>query len=213
MYDIPEVKRMNNMKTGQMIRQLRKQQNLTQAQLAEILHVSNKTVSKWELGRGYPDLSLYLQLSEILKVDIAALMSGNMAEKCTDSGNLRKLSFYICPSCGNLITSTTETAVSCCGKILSAAVRKRAEDDITVELIDREYHFSSNHEMTREHYISFFALVSSDQLLLKKLYPEWDVDLHLPYIPGAFLVWHCSRHGLFYQPLPQYKQKLHSRAQ
>lgn len=197
---------MDYQKIGLMIRKLRTEKSLTQAELAEILHVSNKTVSKWECGSGCPEVSMFPALSKVLDVDFAALFTGETAEKAADSGNLRKLQFYICPNCGNLMTSTSDAAVSCCGKVLLAQKLQRAGEEIRVELVDREYQISSDHEMSREHYITFLALRSSEQILLRKLYPEWNLELYMPYIPGAILIWHCKQHGLFYQPLPQYRR-------
>ena len=202
---------MDYQKIGLMIRKLRTDKHLTQAELAEMLHVSNKTVSKWECGSGCPEVSMFPALSKVLNVDFSALFTGETAEKPTDSGNLRKLQFYICPNCGNLITSTSDAAVSCCGKVLLPQRLQRAGEEIKVQLIDREYHISSDHEMSREHYITFLALRSSEQILLRKLYPEWNLELYMPYIPGAMLIWHCKQHGLFYQPLPQYRRTPRSR--
>ena len=202
---------MDYQKIGLMLRKLRTDKHLTQAELAEILHVSNKTVSKWECGSGCPEVPMFPALSKVLNVDFAALFSGETAEKPTDSGNLRKLQFYICPNCGNLITSTSDAAVSCCGKVLLPQRLQRAGEEIKVQLIDREYQISSDHEMSREHYITFLALRSSEQILLRKLYPEWNLELYMPYIPGAMLIWHCKQHGLFYQPLPQYRRTPRSR--
>ena len=197
---------MDYQKIGLMIRKLRTDKHMTQTELAEMLHVSNKTVSKWECGSGCPEVSMFPALSKVLDVDFAALFSGETAEKPIDSGNLRKLQFYICPNCGNLITSTSDAAVSCCGKVLLPQKLQRAGEEVQVELIDREYQISSDHEMSRQHYITFLALRSSEQILLRKLYPEWDLELHMPYIPGAMLIWHCNQHGLFYQPLPQFRR-------
>ena len=210
-YDRFEVKNMMDyQKIGLLIRKLRTDKSLTQAELAEMLHVSNKTVSKWECGNGCPEISMFPALSKVLGVDFAALFSGETAEKSVDSGNLRKLKFYICPNCGNLITSTSDAAISCCGKVLLPQKAQRAGEEIRVTLADRECQISSDHEMSRQHYITFLALCSSEQILLRKLYPEWNLELYMPYIPGAMLIWHCSQHGLFYQPLPQYRRTPHS---
>ena len=192
-------------KIGQLIRKLRNKKGMTQAELAELLHISDKTVSKWECGVGCPELSMFPLLSEVLCVDFPTLFSGEINEKAQDSGNLRRLQFYICPDCGNLLTSTSTVSASCCGKVLQPQQLQRAGEEVHVELVEREYHITSDHEMKRDHYITFLALRSSDHLLLRKLYPEWDIDFHLPYLPGAMLIWHCSEHGLFYQPLPQYR--------
>lgn len=202
---------MNYQKIGQLIRKLRTEQGFTQAELAELLHISNKTVSKWECGNGCPELSLFPALSKVLNTDFSALFSGETGEKCQDTGNLKRISFYICPICGNLITSTSTAGVSCCGKVLLPQQLQRAGEELHAELQDREYYITTDHEMSRQHYITFVALRSSEQFLLRKLYPEWDVQLRLPYTPGAVLIWHCSQHGLFYQPLPQYRRTPHCR--
>ena len=197
---------MNHEKIGILIRKLRIEKGLTQNEIAEKLHISNKTVSKWECGVGCPDISLFPALSDLFCVDFSALFSGELDEKPVDTGNLRNLSFYVCPDCGNLITSTSNASVSCCGKTLASQKLQRAGEEIVVSLEDNEYYISSNHEMSREHYITFIALRSSDQVLLRKLYPEWNVELQMPYIPSAMMIWHCKKHGLFYQPLPKYRR-------
>lgn len=114
---------------------------------------------------------------------------------------MKQLKFYICPQCGNLITATAEAAVSCCGKKLSAIQPKKAEDNekLSVELIENEYFISSGHEMTREHHISFVALLTGDSLILRKQYPEWDLQTRIPRLAHGIFMWHCTKHGLFYQ--------------
>jgi len=197
---------MDYQKIGLLIRKLRTEKCLTQAELANMLHVSDKTVSKWECGSGCPEVSVFPALSQALDADFSSLFSGETAEKQTDSGNLRRLQFYICPGCGNLITSTSDASIACCGKVLRPQKLQRAGEEVRAELVDHEYLIMSDHTMTREHYITFLALCSSEQILLRKLYPEWGLELHMPYMPGAMLIWHCNQHGLFYQPLPQYQR-------
>ena len=53
--------------------------------------------------------------------------------------------------------------------------------------------------MKKEHYIYFVELVSGDTLILKKQYPEWDLQSRIPKIAHGKLIWHCNKHGLFYQ--------------
>ena len=67
---------MNQIKTGQFIAQVRKEKNMTQAQLAEKLFISNKTVSKWETGKGMPEVSLMLPLCEALGINVNELLTG-----------------------------------------------------------------------------------------------------------------------------------------
>ena len=192
---------MDNEKTGALIRSLRRENGLTQLQLAQALHVSDKAVSKWERGMGAPDLALLSALTGMFNVDLQALCSGELERNDPLSGNLKGLRWYLCPHCGNVVTSMTETAVTCCGRKLQASLPAQAsgEDRLSAERIENDLFLSSNHEMTREHFIPFVALVTSDTVLLKKLYPEWDLQVRLPLFAHGRLVWHCSRHGLFCQ--------------
>lgn len=66
--------------TGYFIAEQRKKKNLTQQQLADIIHVSNKTISKWENNRGLPDISLIIPLSNALDVNPLEILKGNMQD-------------------------------------------------------------------------------------------------------------------------------------
>ena len=192
---------MDNVKIGQLIYRLRKEKRLTQLQLAEQLGVSDKAVSKWERGMGCPDVSLLTDLSNIFHVDLEKLLSGEMDENEILGGNMKKMNFYICPSCGNMITAMTDTNVSCCGKKLSPQQQIKAGEDekLNVEMIDDNYFITSNHPMTREHYIAFTALLTGDSIMLRKQYPEWDLQVRIPAFAHGKLLWYCTKHGLFYQ--------------
>ena len=192
---------MDNVKIGQLIYRLRKENRLTQLQLAEQLGVSDKAVSKWERGMGCPDVSLLTDLSNIFHVDLEKLLSGEMDENEILGGNMKKMNFYICPSCGNMITAMTDTNVSCCGKKLSPQQQIKAGEDekLNVEMIDDNYFITSNHPMTREHYIAFTALLTGDSIMLRKQYPEWDLQVRIPAFAHGKLLWYCTKHGLFYQ--------------
>ncbi len=67
---------MNQIKIGKFISETRKSKNLTQRQLAELLSISDKTVSKWECGKGLPEVSLMLPLCNILNITVNDLLSG-----------------------------------------------------------------------------------------------------------------------------------------
>ena len=67
---------MNQIKTGKFIAETRKAQGLTQKQLADILEISDKTVSKWECGKGLPEVSLMLPLCSALNITVNDLLSG-----------------------------------------------------------------------------------------------------------------------------------------
>ena len=192
---------MDNVKIGQLIYRLRKEKRLTQLQLAEQLGVSDKAVSKWERGMGCPEVSLLPDLSNIFHVDLEKLLSGEMNENETLGGNMKKQNFYICPTCGNMVTAMTDTTVSCCGKKLSAQQPVKAGEDekLKVEIIDDNYFITSEHPMTREHHITFIALLTGDSIMLRKQYPEWDLQVRIPTFAHGKLLWYCTKHGLFYQ--------------
>ena len=192
---------MDNEKIGKLIYGLRKERNMTQLQLAEILHISDKTVSKWERGQGCPDISLLVDLSCVLGVDMEKFLSGRLEANEERGGNMKKLNFYVCPECGNVITAMTEAGISCCGKKLQPleAVKAHDEERLLVENIENDYYISSDHPMLKEHYISFVALLTGDTLTLKKQYPEWDLQVRIPGRTHGKLIWYCTEHGLFYQ--------------
>jgi len=192
---------MDHVKIGRFIYKLRKENHLTQLQLAQKLGVSDKAVSKWERGLGCPDVSLLPELAEIFGVELETILSGEMGENKKSGGNMKNIHFYVCQTCGNLIASSADAGVSCCGKKLSPAIPQKAADNETlnVEIIDNELFISTDHPMEREHFISFVALVTGDSLVLRKMYPEWDLQTRLPFLPRARLMWYCTQHGLFYQ--------------
>ena len=65
---------MDNIQFGHFVAQLRKEQNLTQKELADRLHVTDKAVSKWETGKGFPDLKLLEPLAQVLNVSLVELL-------------------------------------------------------------------------------------------------------------------------------------------
>lgn len=186
-------------KTGKLIRRLRLEKGLTQKELAVLINVSDKAVSKWERGGGMPDLSLLPPLSTVLGVSTEALLSGKLEENDMTSGNMRKLKFYVCPECGNIVTSLMDGEVLCCGRQLAPLEAvKDTEGTVKCERDGTEFIISGDHPMTRENYISFVALVSTDTVLIRKLYPEWDLMIHLPRIPQSLLYWYSAKEGLKY---------------
>lgn len=192
---------MDTTKIGELICTLRKEKGLTQVQLAERLNVSDKAVSKWERGLGCPDVSLLARLSQVFAVDLEKLLAGELDPNSQAAGNLKNLHFYVCPTCGNLVTALVDTPVSCCGKKLTALMAQKAgpEDKLSVEIIENDYFISSDHEMSKDHYISFVAFLTGDTVLLRKQYPEWNLQTRLPVFAHGRLLWYCTRHGLFYQ--------------
>ena len=83
--------------TGNFLKELRKEKGITQEQLAEIMGVAGRTVSRWETASNMPDLSLLLQLAEFYKVDVGELLDGKRKEKTSDNEDkelLNKISDY-----------------------------------------------------------------------------------------------------------------------
>ena len=192
---------MNQVKTGELIKYFRTELGLTQKELAQRINVSDKAISKWETGNGCPDISLLSALAEIFGTDVQTLLVGEIEKKESEKGNMKKLKFYVCKECGNIITSTSETSVTCCGSKLVAIEARLAEEDekLKVEDIGGEWFISSNHSMTKDHYISFVAYQNDNSFIMFKQYPEWNIQFTLPMYRSGRLVWYCTKCGLIYQ--------------
>lgn len=199
---------MDQVKTGELIRNFRTELKLTQKELAERINVSDKAVSKWERGSGCPDISLISALAEVFGTDIQTLLTGEIDKNETEKGNMKKLRFYVCKECGNVITSTSDASVTCCGSRLTPLEPRKAEDNerLNVEDIGGEWYISADHPMTKEHYISFAAYQSDSSFMMFRQYPEWNVQFTMPMYRSGRLVWYCTQCGLLYQELrPQMK--------
>jgi len=190
---------MNTYVTGTTIRQLRECRNMTQAQLAETIGVSSKTISKWETGRGLPDISLLQPLAMALGISVIELMNGEHIINRNMSANMLRCKFYVCPICGNAIHCTGNTVVSCCGVTLPALEAEEADEfhAITIENVEDEHFITVHHPMTKTHYISFVAFATSDRIQMVKFYPEGNAETRLQLRGMGVLYYYCNRHGLF----------------
>ena len=190
---------MNTYVTGATIRQLREKKNLTQSELAEKIGVSSKTVSKWETAKGLPDISLLQPLAQALGISVIELMNGERIINQNISGNMLRCKFYVCPVCGNVIHSLGNSVISCCGITLPALEAEEAEDchQIRIENVEDEQYLTLDHPMTKQHYISFLAYVTSDKIQMVKLYPEGDAQTRMQLRGFGMLYWYCNQHGLF----------------
>ena len=190
---------MNQYITGSVIKQLREKKGLTQAQLANKLNVSDKTISKWETGKGYPDITLLQPIAVACGVSVAEILSGNPITNMNVSANMMRSKFYVCPVCGNSIHSMGEAAISCHGINLMPLEAEAADEGhkISVEVIEDEYFVTINHDMTKQHYISFIAAVSSDTLQMVKLYPEGPASTRFRIRGVREFYYYCNRDGLF----------------
>lgn len=189
---------MNTYITGATIKNLREAKGLTQLQLADIIGVSSKTVSKWETAKGLPDISLVEPLSQALGVSIMELMSGETIINKNISSNILFSKFYVCPICGNVIHTTGEAVISCCGITLPPLEAEEIDDShtITIENVEDEKFITVNHEMTKNHNISFIAYVTSDKIHFVKLYPEGNAETRIQFRGKGYLYIYCNKHGL-----------------
>ena len=188
-------------KVGSLILELRKEKNMTQKQLADLMNISDKTISKWERGLGCPDISLIPDLAQIFGVNIDILLSGEINSNDVVGGNMNKLKFYVCTQCGNMMTATGNAQISCCGKKLEALEAKKVDDNhkLIVEPVEDELYVTTEHDMTKEHYISFVAYVKGDRALILKQYPEWNMQFRFRKSVHGKLYHYCTNHVLFYQ--------------
>ncbi len=111
---------MDNYVTGGVIKALREKKKMTQEELAQKIFVTGKAVSKWETGRGFPDIGLLESLGQALGVSVIELLSGQSITNNNKACNMIKGNFYVCPVCGNIIHTTGEAVISCCGITLPA---------------------------------------------------------------------------------------------
>ena len=200
---------MNQYITGTMIRELREKKNLTQAELAEKLFVSDKTVSKWENAKGYPDISLLEPLAEVFGISVTELLTGKTVSNVNVSANMLRSNFYVCPVCGNVIHSMGEAVITCHGVLLSPAQAEPLDENHQIVLndVEDEVFISIEHEMSKGHYISFVAAVSPDGIQMVKLYPEGNAEARIKGRAVRNIYFYCNRDGLFSIDLRKWKMK------
>ena len=195
---------MNTYVTSAAIKALREKQNLTQAELAMRIGVSSKTISKWETAKGLPDISLLQPLAQALNISVIELMNGQPIVNRNTSANMLRSKFYVCPLCGNVLCSTGDSVISCCGITLPPLEAEEPDEShaIRIENVEDEHFISILHPMTKQHYISFVAFITSDRVQLVKLYPEGNAETRLQLRGFGYLYWYCNHHGLFKKKLP-----------
>jgi len=190
---------MNQYVTGAVIKELREKNHLTQAELAEKLCVSDKTISKWETAKGYPDISLMEPIAKVFGVSITELISGNTVKNVNVSANMMRSKFYVCPVCGNIIHTMGEAVINCHGVLLTPSQAEETDENhkIFIERAEDEYYVCIEHEMTKKHYISFVAAVSSDKIQMIKLYPEGNPEVRFKINGVRKIFFYCNKDGLF----------------
>lgn len=184
--------------TGAVIKKLRENKDLTQNDLAEMLGVSSKAVSKWETGKGLPDISLIEPLSAALSVSVMELMSGDTVINKNISSNILRSKFYVCPVCGNVIRAMGDTVISCCGIKLPPLEAEEVDEahEISIEKVEDKHFITVNHDMTKTHFISFIAYLTSDRVQFVKLYPEGNAETRLSLRGRGYVYIFCNKHGL-----------------
>ena len=189
---------MDNYITGATIKRLREAKVITQTQLAEQIGVSDKAVSKWETAKGLPDITLIEPLAKALGVSVMELMSGDTVINKNISSNILRSKFYVCPVCGNVIRTTGDTVISCCGIALPPLEAEDVDEahGVTVEKVEDEHFITVNHEMTKTHFISFIAYLTSDRVQFVKFYPEGNAETRLQLRGRGYLYIYCNKHGL-----------------
>lgn len=195
---------MNQYVTGTIIKQLRERKRLTQSQLAEKLDVSSKTISKWETGKGLPDISLIQPLASALEVSVMELLSGDAILNQNKSANMLRSNFYVCPICGNVIHTMGQAAISCCGMTLPVLEAEDMDEahSFTLERVEDEEFITLDHPMTKSHFISFLAYVTADRIQMVKLYPEGPASCRFRFQGRGYLYLYCNRHGLMRRRVP-----------
>ena len=200
---------MDNYITGALIRKLRETRHMTQEELADKVCVSSKAVSKWETGRGFPDIGLVEPLAKALGISVIELLSGTDIINRNRTADMKKSKFHVCPVCGNAILSTGEAVITCCGITLPPLEAEPAEEEhaIRLEPVEDEYYVTLDHPMSKTHYISFLAAVSDQTVQFVKLYPEGDAGTRFKVNRVERIYAYCNRHGLFVLDLRKRKRK------
>ena len=190
---------MNQYVTGAVIKELREKNKLTQLELADKLNVSDKTISKWETGKGYPDITLLEPIAEAFGVSVTELISGKAISNVNVSANMLRSKFYVCPVCGNIIHSMGEAVIQCHGVQLLPCQAEEADEmhQISIERDADEFYVHIDHEMTKKHYITFIAALSGEKLQLTKLYPEGSAEARFKVSSVRKILYYCNRDGLF----------------
>ena len=156
-------------------------------------------MSKWETAKGYPDISLLEPIAQVFGISITELISENAVSNVNISANMLRSKFYVCPVCGNSIHSMGEAVIQCHGIMLKPCQAEKTDENhmVFIERIEDEYYIRVEYDMTKQHYISFIAGVSSDKVQMVKLYPEGNAEARLKINGAKKILFYCNRDGLF----------------
>lgn len=151
---------MHDQDTGTLLRRLRLERGWTQRQAAELLGVSAQAVSKWERGQGCPDVGMLPRLAKIFGVSVEGILDGDLLPAAPDGGNMKKIQFYVCPDCGNILTAAAGGQLACCGRRLEPLEVRSADPDhaVTVQEVEEDWYVTFRHPMDKGHYIPLCRL-------------------------------------------------------
>lgn len=138
-------------------------------------------------------------IAKTFDISITELISGNIINNGNVSANMMCSKFYVCPVCGNIIHCMGEAVIQCHGLQLVPYQAEEVDEDhsILIERVDDEYYVRIEHEMTKQHYISFIAALSSDKLQMIKLYPEGNAEGRFKMKGVKKILFYCRKDGLF----------------
>jgi desulfoferrodoxin (superoxide reductase-like protein) len=107
--------------------------------------------------------------------------------------------FYVCPVCGNVIHGMGESEIHCHGILLSPLEAEPMDERhmIFIERVEDEYYVRIDHSMTKEHYISFAAAVSTGDMQMVKFYPEGNAEARFKISGVKRIFFYCNRDGLY----------------
>ena len=148
--------------------------------------------------KGLPDISLIEPLAKTLKVSVIELMNGEYITHQNKSSNMLKSNFSVGPICGNIIHTMGENINSCCGinlPILEADLENN-KHIINCDILENEFFVSINHEMSKDHYISFIAYITNDRCEIVKLYPEQNAEVRFLKRGKGIIYAYCNKDGL-----------------
>ena len=190
---------MNLNETGKLFCELRKNKGMTQKQVADLIGVLPKTVSKWETGHEFPDVSALSALADIFGVSERILLSGTMNKNKMENGNMKRTKFYVCPHCSSILQGVGGFEITCCGEKVEALtpIQPDGNHKISVSEVENDFYIEFEHEMTKEHFISFVAFSGYDRILTIRLYPEQNPYVRFPKMYRGKLYMYCNKHGLY----------------
>lgn len=190
-----------NMAMNELIKALRQERGMTQLQLAQRLHVSDKAVSKWETGAGCPDVTLVPALAQLLGISAETLLAGELPKSQRDVGSMKHLQVYKCPVCGNVLTTASPADIVCCGRKLSplGIQPANAAHALHLEPVEGQWLVSFDHPMEKQHHLLFLLEIGFDSFSLLRLYPEGPSQVRMPRLPGGKFFCACTAENVLFR--------------